>query len=580
MMNISEQYDMWRTNPYFDKATNDELEAVFNSDDEIYDRFYRDLEFGTAGLRGVMGAGINRMNKYVVRRASTAIADMITEMSTKGQKSVIIAYDTRNNSKEYAEETAAVFAGKGIKTVIFSNPTPVPVLSYAVISRNFTVGIMITASHNPKEYNGYKVYWSDGAQISPEIAEDIQDRIDEMEDFTKLQRYDFGFFQRHGKIAYAQEKIAADYIQKVASLCVDGDVITKYSKETGIVYTPLHGAGAKWATDAFKKAGFEKVFVVKEQFEPDGNFPTVKTPNPEFKTSYALGMQLAEQKKADIIIATDPDADRMGACIRDNEGVFVTLTGNQIGALLLNYIISSKKRTNSMPEKPFAVSTIVSTDLAKAIAEDNGVDFTQVLTGFKFIGEQITNREKKGEKFIFGFEESFGSLAESYARDKDGIAAAVIFAEMALYYKNVEKKSLIEVLEDLFKKYGNYYESLYSLELKGEVGLSKTRELMEKLREIKGDIISNKVISIMDVREGTIENLEDGTVSDIDLPESDVLKYTLENGWIAVRPSGTEPKVKFYFGINEKESMEKARDVAEDIKKQVIDTAKKIILGK
>ena len=580
MMDIGAQFDLWRTNLYFDNEIRQELEDLDFNEDEIYDRFYRDLEFGTAGLRGVMGAGTNRMNRYVVRRVSAAIADMINDLDDPkaAKRGVVISYDTRNNSFEFAKEAAAAFAGRGINTKIFENTAPVPVLSYTIIKEHFQAGIMITASHNPKEYNGYKVYWSDGAQISPEMAEEVTERINDIEDFTKVVRFDFDFMLRHGKIAYVPKTVAQSYCRKVAELCVDRDIIAEHGSELAIVYTPLHGSGAFWAPDILRNLGFRKLSTVKEQMRADGNFPTVPVPNPESRAAYDMAIKVAEDKKADVIIATDPDADRMGACIRGEDGEFFTLTGNQIGSLMLNYIIESRKRKNLMPEKPFAVSTIVSTDLAPQIAAANDVEFLQVLTGFKFIGEQVTLKEAKGQKFILGFEESYGYLADSYARDKDGIAAAVMFAEMALYYRVVEKRSIPEVLEEIYRKYGYFYEMQFSLALAGEAGLAKMQELMERLREIKGGIIDEKILSIMDVAAGTEENFETGEVTEIKLPRSNVLKYKLANGWFAVRPSGTEPKVKIYFGFKDNESMQKACEAAERVKAKVVAAAKAIIL--
>ena len=563
---VNKQFKVWSSSRYFDAETRKELKSITDEND-IYDRFYRDLEFGTAGLRGVMGAGTNRMNIYVVRRASAGVADWICSRGEEFKKrGVAVSYDTRNNSLVFAKEAAAVFASRGIKTYIFKETAPVPVLSYTVWSQNLAAGVMITASHNPKEYNGYKVYCEGGVQISPEMAGVITTSIESYSDFTKIPVPDYESLKKTRMLSYVSEKVIKSYLDRINNLAAYKEINEKYADELTTVYSPLHGAGAKYVKKAFKNAGLGKNFyVVKEQEKPDGNFPTVPVPNPENTAAFALALKLAEEKNADIVIATDPDSDRMGAFVKTKEGGYVNLTGNRIGCLFINYLTELRKSLGLLKDDSFAVSTIVSTDLAGEICKAKGIKFKSVLTGFKYIGDLITEENK--DSFILGFEESYGFLTEGYARDKDGVAAAIVFAEMALYYKHTFGQTLAEVLDGIYKEYGYRHESAFSIDLPGESGREKINRIMSYVRanavSFPGD--GYKVKSFTDVLKGTetVYRAGGSKVEKVDLPEADVLKYKLSNGWFAIRPSGTEPKIKIYVGIKAKTQEKADKDAAE-----------------
>lgn len=577
-MFINDMYELWSRNTYFDVATRNELVAIANNEDEIYDRFYKDLEFGTAGIRGIIGAGTNRINKYVVRRVTYALAALIKESGGQSsKKSVVIGYDTRNFSLEFAKEAASVLASQDIRVFFSETVAPVPFVSYCTRALKCDYGIMITASHNPKEYNGYKVYGPDGAQIGADIAKKVTDNINKKSDWTQLSGFGFDFFRTtKERIKYIPKETIENYKNIVKNLTVDAKLVKDNAAKLKIVYTPLHGTGAIWVPGILKELGYKNLSVVEEQMVPDGNFSTVVVPNPEVRSVYDLGVKLAAEKGAGLILATDPDTDRLGCFVKDESGEYIMLNGNQIGCLLLDYILSSKKKLGTLPQKSFAVSTIVSTGLAEKICEAYGVNYTAVLTGFKYIGEQIYLREEKGdEKFQFGFEESFGYLEGIYARDKDAVASAVLLTEVACYY-NTKGKNLLDAIEDIYAKYGYFADGQVSLELKGEVGFEKMGKLMEELRKRAFDAIEDKVIKLMDVKADTITN-DKGEVAKTGLPSSNVLKYYFEDGWVAVRPSGTEPKVKFYFGFNDKDSMEKAAERVFDIKTKFINLAKEII---
>ena len=569
MKDYKKEYKTWLENKYFDEDTRSELKDIKGSEDEIYDRFYKDLEFGTAGLRGVMGAGTNRMNVYVVRRASLAVALYVCSLGSEAcSKGVAVAYDTRNNSLLFARETASVLAASGIKTYFFNTTAPVPLLSYTVWSQDLTAGIMITASHNPKEYNGYKVFWKGGVQISPEIASEITSIIDKYDDITSIKACDYELLRRLRKIVSVPQRVIDSYVKRVADVVADEEMIKKHGNELVTVYSPLHGVGGRYVKKVFRQRGlYENFHIIRRQEIRDGNFPTVILPNPETDEAFTLGLKAARRYNADIVLATDPDSDRAGAFVKDKDGTYKKLTGNKIGCLFMEYLVACRKRNGRMPNDPFAVSTIVSTDLAPLIAENYGVTFKQVLTGFKYIGDLITDDNK--DSLILGFEESYGFLTEGYARDKDGVAACLILAEMALYYKIAEKKTLSEKLDELYQKYGYRNESAFSIELKGESGHEAILRIMDGLRRRGADMIPYKVRSVLDVKASTLTDISSGKVIPVELPVSDVLKYETDEGWIAVRPSGTEPKIKIYVGARSSVSEEDAERKAFEIKSKL-----------
>lgn len=576
---VADRFKAWTTGKYFDRDTREELLAVKDSDD-IYDRFYRDLEFGTAGLRGVMGAGTNRMNIYIVRRVSFAIADYIKSFGPQAaERGIAVSYDTRLNSELFAKEAAAAFASCGIKTRIFRAPAPVPVLSYTVWSGNFQAGIMITASHNPKQYNGYKVYWEGGVQISPAMAAEITKIIDQYDDFSKIPDPSFGREIRRPYLEYFGDDVSQRFVERVAALKVDRDILENHSEELCVVYTPLFGAGAGYVGRAVKHLGFKNFHTVRSQMRPDGNFPGLTVPNPENPAALEKGIRLAKKLKADLVFGTDPDSDRMGAAVRLKDGTYKSLTGNEIGCLFMDYIIGVRKRNNCLPKDAFAVSTIVSTDLAGEIAKKSGVEFKSVLTGFKFIGDLITEENKNS--FILGFEESYGFLTEGYARDKDGVAASVVLCEMALYNKVVLKRSLVDALDDIHKRFGYRSESAFSIELPGESGHENILKLMAGLRNAGPGLLEGRINAIDDVSASTRKTFDKNGkqtgVSELTLPKSDVLKYYLDDGWFAVRPSGTEPKVKIYVGIKDFDSEKNCVEKAAKLKELLYNKAKKII---
>lgn len=576
-MEIEKAYEQWTTSPYFDKETQAELLAIRDNEAEIRDRFYKELEFGTAGIRSVIGAGTNRINRYVVRRVSIGIAKMLVSRGEKAMRTgVVIGYDSRNFSLAFAREAAAVFAGYDINVFLHPDITPVPVLSYSVRQMRCELGIMITASHNPKEYNGYKVYGRDGAQIPPEDSAFVTEEINKITDYTKMPAFNFEFLQRKNKIKTVKESVYREYLQAVKRLIVNDEIVRKHASSLKLVYTPLYGAGAKWVPKLLGELGFSQLRVVEEQMIPDGNFPTVRVPNPEDRGAYDLAVGIAEESGANLILATDPDSDRTGAFVRSEDGEYVMLSGNQIGALLLEYILSEKSKKTDALKNGFVVSTIVSSTLAQAICEHYGVEFIQVLTGFKFIGEQIVLLQEQGDrKFLFGFEESYGYLAGSYCRDKDGVAACMLLAEAACYY-NMKNMTLLNAVEELYKQYGYYADMQVSLELKGEQGVEKSAELMQSLRAKKGDVLDG-IVKFRDIGASVEIDCVSGETKPLALPKSNVLHYTLADGWFAIRPSGTEPKIKFYFGFRSEAGMQEARDRAEAVKDSLMRTVKELL---
>ncbi|WP_394917310.1 phospho-sugar mutase [uncultured Robinsoniella sp.] len=550
-MDYKSIYEGWLSNPYFDEATKEELKGIANDENEIKERFYADLEFGTAGLRGIIGAGTNRMNVYTVRKATQGLANYIASVGGK-EKGVAIAYDSRRMSPEFADEAALCLAANGIKAYVFESLRPTPELSYAVRKLSCIAGINITASHNPPEYNGYKVYWEDGAQITPPHDTGIMNEVKKVTDYSTVKTMDKEAAKAAGLYTIIGQDIDDAYMEELKSQVIHWDAIKAEQKNLKIVYSPLHGTGNIPARRVLKELGFENVYVVKEQELPDGEFPTVSYPNPEAKEAFELGLKLAKEVDADLVLATDPDADRLGVYVKDDKtGEYITLTGNMSGCLLADYEIGQRAAEKGLPEDGALISTIVTTNMAAAIAKAYGVKFIEVLTGFKFIGQQILGFENSGKgTYLFGFEESYGCLIGTHARDKDAIVATMALCEAAAYYKS-KGKTLWDAMIDMYEKYGYYKDDIKSITLKGIEGLAKIQEILETLRnDPPAKIGDYKVLSARDYKKDTIKNMETGEVTPTGLPGSNVLYYDLnDDAWLCVRPSGTEPKVKFYYGV-------------------------------
>ena len=550
-MDYKEVYEQWIANPYFDEATKEELKSIAEDENEIKERFYMDLEFGTAGLRGIIGAGTNRMNIYVVRRATQGLANYIAKVDKKSQ-GVAIAYDSRHMSPEFAQEAALCLAANGIKAYIFETLRPTPELSFAVRHLGCVAGINVTASHNPPEYNGYKVYWEDGAQITPPHDSGILGEVKAISDWNTVKTMDKAEAEKAGLFEVIGKEVDDAYMAELKKQVIHMDAIQAEGKNLKIVYTPLHGTGNIPARRILKELGFENVYVVKEQELPDGDFPTVSYPNPEAAEAFELGLKLAKEVDADLVLATDPDADRLGVRVKDKNGEYHDLTGNMSGCLLANYEISQRKAVNgSLPEAGALIKTIVTTNLADAIAKGYGVKLIEVLTGFKFIGQQILGFEKSGKgSYLFGFEESYGCLIGTYARDKDAIVATMALCEAAAYYKT-QGKTLWDAMIEMYEQFGYYKDDIKSVTMKGIEGLQKIQDIMNSLRQNPpAEFAGHKVVAVRDYKADTIKNLETGEVTPTGLPNSNVLYYELTNdAWVCVRPSGTEPKVKFYYGV-------------------------------
>ena len=550
-MDYKNIYQEWLENPYFDEATKAELRGIAQDENEIKERFYADLEFGTAGLRGIIGAGTNRMNVYTVRKATQGLANYITKVGQQS-KGVAIAYDSRRMSPEFADEAALCLAANGIKAYVFESLRPTPELSYAVRKLGCIAGINITASHNPPEYNGYKVYWEDGAQITPPHDLGIMAEVKAVTDYAAVKTMDKEAAKSAGLYEVIGKEIDDAYIEELKSQVIHWDAIKEAQKDIKIVYSPLHGTGNIPARRVLKELGFENVYVVKEQELPDGNFPTVSYPNPEAKEAFELGLKLAKEIDADLVLATDPDADSLGVYVKDTKsGEYISLTGNMSGCLLADYEIGQRKELKGLPEDGALIKTIVTTNMADAIAKSYGIRLIEVLTGFKFIGQQILGFEQSGKgTYLFGFEESYGCLIGTHARDKDAIVATMALAEAAAYYKT-KGKTLWDAMVDMYEKYGYYKDDIKSITLKGIEGLAKIQEIMDTLRnDPPAQIGDYKVVSARDYKKDTIRNLETGEVTTTGLPNSNVLYYDLtDDAWLCVRPSGTEPKVKFYYGV-------------------------------
>ena len=568
-MDYREVYEQWLANPYFDDATKEELKNIAEEENEIKERFYMDLEFGTAGLRGIIGAGTNRMNIYVVRRATQGLANYIAKVGKQSQ-GVAIAYDSRHMSPEFAQEAALCLAANGIKAYIFESLRPTPELSFAVRHLGCVAGINITASHNPPEYNGYKVYWEDGAQITPPHDTGIMGEVKAISDWNTVKTMDKAEAEKSGLYEVIGQQIDDAYMEELKKQVIHHDAIAAEGKNLKIVYTPLHGTGNIPARRILKELGFENVYVVKEQELPDGAFPTVSYPNPEAAEAFELGLKLAKEVDADLVLATDPDADRLGVRVKDKNGEYHDLTGNMSGCLLANYEIGQRKAVNgSLPEDGALIKTIVTSNLADAIAKGYGVDLIEVLTGFKFIGQQILGFENSGKgTYLFGFEESYGCLIGTYARDKDAIVATMALCEAAAYYKT-QGKTLWDAMIEMYDQYGYYKDDIQSITLKGIEGLQKIQEIMDTLPP--AEFAGHKVVSARDYKKDTITDLATGEVKPTGLPNSNVLYYDLtDDAWVCVRPSGTEPKVKFYYGVKGT-SLEDADEKSAVMGKAVLD---------
>ncbi len=551
-MDYKAMYEEWLHNPYFDEETRSELKAIEGDEKEIEDRFYMDLEFGTAGLRGVIGAGTNRMNIYTVRKATQGLANYILGVGGE-KKGVAIAFDSRHMSPEFADEAALCLAANGIKAYVFESLRPTPELSYAVRKLGCIAGINITASHNPPEYNGYKVYWEDGAQITPPHDSGIMDEVKKVTDYATVKTMDKTAAIAAGMYQQIGADIDDPYIAELKSLVLHQDCIDAVKDDLTIVYTPLHGTGNIPVRRVLKELGFTKVYVVPEQELPDGDFPTVSYPNPETEEAFQLGLKLGKEVNADLILATDPDADRLGVYVKDSKtGEYHSLTGNMSGCLIGDYVISQRKeRDGRLPEDGAFIKSIVSTNMADAIAKYYGIQLIEVLTGFKFIGQQILKFETEGKgTYLFGMEESYGCLTGTYARDKDAVVASMTLCEAAAYYKT-KNMTLWDAMIEMYERYGYYKDHVESITLKGIEGLAKIQEIMNTLRaDAPKEIGGYEVTAVRDYKTGVITDTKTGEEKPTGLPGSNVLYYELtDDAWVCVRPSGTEPKVKFYIGV-------------------------------
>lgn len=554
---IKKNYELWCEKAVKDADLVKELADIKGDEAKIEDAFYRNLAFGTGGLRGVIGAGTNRVNVYTIAKASQGLADYVIKNFPEGKRSIAISYDSRIKSDVFAKTAAGVFAANGIDAHIYTELMPTPCLSYAVRALKCSAGIMVTASHNPSKYNGYKVYGSDGCQITTEGAAAVTEEIEKLDIFNDVKFGDFDAYldaKEGASIKYIPDQVYTDFIEEVKKQTMLGST-DQIDRNVAIVYSPLNGTGLKPVTRALKESGFSNITIVKEQEQPDGNFPTCPYPNPEIREAMQLGMDYAAKNNADLLLATDPDSDRVGIAVKDKNGEYVLLTGNQTGCLLVDYVCSQRVKNNNMPKDPVVVKTIVSTDLADQIAESYGAKTINVLTGFKFIGEQIGFLEKKGEqdRYLIGFEESYGYLAGTYVRDKDAVVAAFLICEMFAYYKT-KGISLLEKLDELYAKHGYCLNTLYSFEFEGSAGFDKMQNIMASFRTGIDTVAGRSVVKLNDYLKGI-----DG------LPKSDVLKFFLDgNCSVVVRPSGTEPKLKLYISVSEKDS-EKAKEMEQKI---------------
>lgn len=567
-MDYLKEYKKWCESDEFDEETKQELLKIKDNEKEIEDRFYKELEFGTAGLRGIIGAGTNRMNKYIVGKATQGLANYILKRGTQ-EKGVAISFDSRHMSPEFSKQTALVLNANGIKTYIFDHLRPVPELSFAVRELGCTAGIMITASHNKPAYNGYKVYWDDGSQIISPVDKDIMSEVQAITDYKVIKEIPIEEAKQKGLYNVIGKEIDDKYINELKSRVLNPDVVKVQGEKIKVVYTPLHGAGNEMVQRILKEIGLKNVYVVPEQEKPDGNFPTVDYPNPEAKEAFKMALDLATKVDADIVLATDPDADRLGIYAKDSKtGKYIDYTGNMSALLIAEYRISEMKKKGILPKKGMFISTIVSSNLAKAIANEYNLDFREVLTGFKNIGEQIKIEEQKdnGKKYVFGFEESYGCLIGDYARDKDGISAVMSLCEAACYYMS-KGETLWDQMINIYEKYGYYKEAQVSIVLEGSEGAQKIKEMMENMRSNLPEKIGNyKVLKFKDIKLDIVKDLITGEETKTGLPTSNVLYYELENdAWCCVRPSGTEPKIKLYMGVKAN-TMDKSEEDLENLK--------------
>ena len=575
-MNYLEKYNEWLNDPAIDEETKEELRSIKDDESEIQDRFYKDLEFGSAGLRGVIGNGSNRMNKYTVTKATQGLANYI-KMHNPENKGVAISYDSRHMSKEFSEFTALCLNANGIKTYVFESLRPVPELSFAVRQLKCIAGVMITASHNPPKYNGYKVYWDDGSQIVAPRDKDIINKVRNIADFKEIKTISKEEAIEKGLFNVIGKEMDDKYIETLKSKILNPEIVKEQGKDLKIVYTPLHGTGNTIAERLLNELGFKNVYVVPEQAKPDGNFPTVDYPNPEDKKAFKLALELAEKVDADVVLATDPDADRLGIYSKDTKtGEYMPYTGNMSALLIAEYRISQMKEKNILPKDGMFITTIVSSDLAKAIADNYGLECIEVLTGFKNIGAVMKKAEENHDKtYVFGFEESYGCLIGDYARDKDGIAAVMSLCEAAAYYR-AQGITLWDQMNNIYEKYGYYKEDQVSIVLEGAEGAEKIKEMMTSMRNKDVEQIGKyKVLCFKDVDRDYVKDMTTGEENKTGLPKSNVLYYQLENNsWCCVRPSGTEPKIKLYFGVkgtsaeNATEELELLKDAMVKIVKE------------
>ena len=574
-MDYLEEYKKWCESPEFDEATKKELLEIKGDEKEIEDRFYQELEFGTAGLRGVIGAGTNRMNKYTVGKATQGLANYILEQGTEN-KGVVISYDSRKMSKEFSMQTALILCANGIKAYLFESLRPVPELSFAVRELKCTAGIMITASHNPPKYNGYKVYWDDGAQIVEPRDKDIIANVRAVKSFSEIKEMSEEEAKEKGLLTFVGKEMDDKYIEKLKSLILNPEIVKEQGKKLKVVYTPLHGTGNMIAERLLKEIGIENLYVVPEQKDPDGNFPTVDYPNPEDPKAFKLALELAKKEDADVVLATDPDADRLGIFVKDTKtGEYKDYTGNMSALLIAEYRISQMKEKGILPKNGMIITTIVSSNLTKAIGKHYGLEVIEVLTGFKHIGRIMRKAEEnKDREYVFGFEESYGCLIGDYARDKDGIAAVMALCEVACYYQS-KGKTLWDQMIDIYERYGYYKETQVSIVREGATGAEEIKQIMTNTRNKDIEKIGDyKVLTFKDIEKDYVKDMITGEESKSGLPKSNVLYYELEDdNWCCIRPSGTEPKIKLYMGVKGKTD-EDATEKLEDLKQAMLDVVK------
>lgn len=570
MKTVETLFETWNSCQTLPENLQADMRALAEDADKKYDAFYQPLEFGTAGMRGILGAGINRMNIYTVRQATEGLSQLILEKGEAAkERGVVIAYDSRHQSPEFALETARVLAHHGIKAYVFESLRPTPTLSFAVRELNCIAGVMITASHNPAAYNGYKIYGEDGGQMPPQDADAVTRFVRAVENPLELEVAD----EQHELIETIGEKLDARYLEEMSRVTINHELVASVGKDLKLVYTPLHGTGKMLGERALKQAGFDSFVIVPEQAEGDPDFSTVKSPNPEEYSAFEYAIRLGKEEEADLLLATDPDADRLGAAVRMPDGEYTILTGNQIAAIMLHYILTAHRDAQTLPQNGVALKSIVSSEMATAIAKDFDIEMVDVLTGFKFIAEKIKEYEATGEKtFLFGFEESYGYLIQDFARDKDAIQALVLLAEIAAYYK-AENKTMYDALQELFETYGYFIEETISVTMDGAEGSEKIKALMRDTRAEGIQSFGGKNVVVTQDFQTQKATTNEGQVSDITLPQANVLKYLLEDGsWVAIRPSGTEPKIKFYIGVQGEErdvAQAKLDDIKADIQRLV-----------